>query len=198
MKKLQRFLAILLACVLVLGAVPGTVLAADTPADVTYYVAKSSAGGSSSNDGSQDHPLLKISDALAKASSEGATSLQINLLSEITVTQTLRFDSASMGSVESLTINGGNFSLVYAGEADIGTNDAAFIVGADKSVTFQSMNLMRQDGLSYKGRILRAEGEVILDGANLKNGLLSISDVADGGSAIFLKNGLLSISYVAL
>ena len=189
MKKLQRFLAILLACVLVLGAVPGTVLAADTPADVTYYVAKSSAGGSSSNDGSQDHPLLKISDALAKANSEGATSLQINLLSEITVTQTLRFDSASMGSVESLTINGGNFSLVYAGEADIGTNDAAFIVGADKSVTFQSMNLMRQDGLSYKGRILRAEGEVILDGANLKNGLLSISDVADGGSAIFVANG---------
>lgn len=197
MKKMQqRFMAFLLVCMMVIGMVPTSAFAAGDGASadaVTYYVANSEeevgrpTGSDVTGDGSSEKPFLKISTAIEKAREAGETDVIIYLLSDIKITKTLSF---SDDVVKNIKVDGNNYSITYAGTEDLGTRTAAVVVSNGSSVQFEDIGLVRQTGLNYKGGILYvADASVTLHHANLKNGLLSVSDVADGGSAIHVAKG---------
>lgn len=154
---------------------------------VTYHVAASSSGGSdNTGTGSVEHPFMTISHAIEAAGAAGETDLIIALDSNIEITKTLTFS----GNVPNITIQGNNFSIIYRGDEDLGTGTAAIVVTGGSSVRFENMALTRQNGLAYKGGILYVQdADVTLSLVKIYNGLLSVSDVADGGSAIHVASG---------
>ena len=193
MKKLQRFVACVLAGAMSLTSTPLSALAVDAEPEVTtYYVASSKheTPGSDSNDGSIDSPLLSFRGAINKAKEENVEHLRIEMLSDIELSNTYRFDGFD---ISNLTVDGNSNNIIYTGQSSlgsIGTGSALVEVVNNANVTFEDVQVTRTYGSNYNAGLVYVNNAIFTsNNSTFSNGQLNVSDQIDGGSAIQVADG---------
>lgn len=154
---------------------------------VTVYVANSVNGGSDFNDGATvDHPMLSIRSAIDAAVAAGATDITVSLLSDMTITRTLRFQDAGV----SVTVVGNSNKISYDGAQPVGLGTGAIEISDGAEVTFNNVALTRMDGSEQAACLVYVQNAVaVLDDVSLYNGYQGDADVYNGGSALYVADG---------
>lgn len=160
---------------------------------ITYYVANANSGGSEDGDGSEDRPLLRISQALEQAQANDADDLQIILLSDISLAQELVIDNADMP----IRISSGNgtHTIQFTGQGNIGGSSGLIKVTGNTILSFDNVILAGSTG-TFNGRVLYiSEGaEVTLTNTTVTDGRMNSSEINEGGAgALVDDNGVLHI-----
>lgn len=156
----------------------------------TYYVANAISGGSSSNDGTQASPFLKITEAINAAKSAGLESVEIKLLSDMNSTQQFVFDDSSL-DVTISSEDEQQRQISYMGQAPIG-NLAGFITVTDgATVSFKNVAL-RNGTDGYDGRVVYAAdgGTVNLTDTVVRDGRTNNTTyMSEGGAGVYAADG---------
>lgn len=184
---LKRVTSCLLVLALLFSLMPAAFAVGDDN-PIIYYVANSSSGGSDRNgNGSEGSPYMTIGNALKKANEEGATSLTINLLSDIQATLELSFNQTFPVIVTSN--NGGSYKIQFTGTTPIG-NGSGFIKVDGAEVLFRNVTLAGSTG-TFDGRVLyAANGAVVnLENVTVTDGRVNNPMNSQGGAGIYAATG---------
>lgn len=187
MKNIKRVLAVMLALVMVLGLMPMSIFAENELPTKTFYVASSANKGSDvKNDGeTEGAPFLTIGKAIEMAGDDN--NVEIKVLGELEVSQPMEFRT---GRKATLDLSGGSISVKPANPIGFGSAGLKVTNGTELVITGGSVSRPAGNAMQA-GLVYVADGsQVVLgEGATLRNGMRSVANANDGGSAVHVGNG---------